>query len=456
MASVINRSQFFVLPKQAKHKEHERKFRSRKQAEEYQKELNAVGITARIEQPEFGSWEATIRVKDGKGERHEDRKIFNSQQEAEDWAAGEESKVLQLRKENLGIKTNKLLLKEAVDIWFEKKVKGKLRGEKNIAYDIPKVKAIFGERPLDDIKQADIRKFRDDLLKLGYAASTLLNFSQIINGTYKYFIKEKDFKGENPGNIEWPKPDNVKPAPKFDDDDDLDGPDEISDQTRLFNAIQKRSPWILPLVKFALECAARRGEMMALKWSCVRVKEQTVHFPHEKHDWLKPNSELKGRTIPLFPSLEKILDEIQPDKKKRNPDDLIFKGTLNSVTKAFSACAEKAEMELTFHDLRKIGTSRLSKKLSVLQLQAVTGHRDIVTLTRRYYHADLKGILDAITNNSAVFDIERCVVALEIDCATKTANLARYFYQQRRPKKEIIRDGQSYIIITDKELSIDV
>jgi hypothetical protein len=91
-----------------------------------------------------------------------------------------------------------------------------------------------------------------------------------------------------------------------------------------------------------------------------------------------------------------------------------------------------------------------------LQLQAVTGHRDIVTLTRRYYHADLKGILDAITNNSAVFDIERCVVALEIDCATKTANLARYFYQQRRPKKEIIRDGQSYIIITDKELSIDV
>ena len=51
MASVINRSQFFVLPKQAKHKEHERKFRSRKQAEEYQKELNAVGITALIEQP---------------------------------------------------------------------------------------------------------------------------------------------------------------------------------------------------------------------------------------------------------------------------------------------------------------------------------------------------------------------------------------------------------------------
>lgn len=41
--------------------------------------------------------------------------------------------------------------------------------------------------------------------------------------------------------------------------------------------------------------------------------------------------------------------------------------------------------DLTFHDLRRVGTSKLSKKLSVPDLAATTGHRQINVLLQRYY-----------------------------------------------------------------------
>jgi len=43
---------------------------------------------------------------------------------------------------------------------------------------------------------------------------------------------------------------------------------------------------------------------------------------------------------------------------------------------------------VTFHDLRHVATTRLSKLLTnVLELSAVTGHRSIQTL-KRYYNPD--------------------------------------------------------------------
>lgn len=50
---------------------------------------------------------------------------------------------------------------------------------------------------------------------------------------------------------------------------------------------------------------------------------------------------------------------------------------------------------LTFHDLRHEATTRLARKLDVLDLSRMTGHRDLKSL-RRYYNPAAEEIADRL------------------------------------------------------------
>jgi integrase len=161
-----------------------------------------------------------------------------------------------------------------------------------------------------------------------------------------------------------------------------------------------RNQWLLPLVKLALETAMRRGELLSLQWENVDLDRQTAHLPDTKNG--------DARTVPLSTRAVAILKAIRPEGEGDAHAPLtgpVFATTAMALRKGFGRAVERARgqyiadclaarrqpaggflRDVHFHDTRHEAASRLAEKLSnVLELSAVTGHRDLRML-KRYYH----------------------------------------------------------------------
>ncbi|WP_147653685.1 tyrosine-type recombinase/integrase [Vulcaniibacterium gelatinicum] len=135
-----------------------------------------------------------------------------------------------------------------------------------------------------------------------------------------------------------------------------------------------RSPWMRPLVQFALETAMRQGEMLALRWADVDLERRIVRLRETKNG--------DARTVPLSSRAVAILRGLP-----RTDSEQVFPISGNAVKLAWRRATARAGLEdLHFHDLRHEATSRLAERLpNVVELAAVTGHRDLRMLAR-YYH----------------------------------------------------------------------
>lgn len=162
-----------------------------------------------------------------------------------------------------------------------------------------------------------------------------------------------------------------------------------------------RQSLLRPVFEFALETAMRQGEILALDWAHVELDGQTAHLPRTKNG--------QARTVPLSKRATEILRErrqaaaaaqkgVAPSRGPAFPlsTEALKQAWARTVKRARSAyeseCAESGQepdrrlLDLRFHDLRHEATSRLAEKLTnVIELAAVTGHKDIRML-QRYYH----------------------------------------------------------------------
>lgn len=163
-----------------------------------------------------------------------------------------------------------------------------------------------------------------------------------------------------------------------------------------------RNLWLAPLVRFALETAMRRGEMLSLRWENVDFKRRAAFLPDTKNG--------DSRDVPLSSRAVAILealpfqpdDDVQFDGYRRGS---VFPTTAMALRKGFCRAIERAQLkyaedcrkarqrpiprfleDVHFHDTRHEAASRIAEKLSnILELSAVTGHKDIRML-KRYYH----------------------------------------------------------------------
>lgn len=400
MASIINRSPYLVRPKSAKQADLAKLFRARKSADEYSAELSARGITCSVSQAPEGPWEAIVRIVGADGNKTSETRSFDSEREARKWAEAEEDKLKGLRSIGAPASAAKTRFEDAVEAWYQERG-SKLAGAKVISYNMPKVvEAIGADRPLDEVSVSVLRKWRDNMKSEGYSPSTVANFRQIISGTFKYWISEKDFPGVNPTRqIQWEKPDNVRTPPTLPSVPKAG--QAKSDEERLFDAIDSRSPWLRPIVEWAIETAMRRSEISRMEWEHLDFDEMRLRIPRTKNDWRKSNTEARGRELPLWPALVAILDRIQPDREKRIGK--VFPGTPSSYTHSFAGCAKLAGLkDFSFHSLRKVATGRLSKKLpNVAELSKITAHESLEVLAKVYYGVDLKELGDKIAGKQA-------------------------------------------------------
>lgn len=139
-----------------------------------------------------------------------------------------------------------------------------------------------------------------------------------------------------------------------------------------FGGVQ--NPWIKPLVEFALETGMRRSELLSLKWLDIDLVCRTAYLETTKNG--------ESRTVPLSTRAANILQGLP-----RSTNGHVFPLSPDAVKKAFSRACERAGISgVVFHTLRHEATSRLAEKLSnVIELAAVTGHKDLRML-QRYYH----------------------------------------------------------------------
>ena len=160
---------------------------------------------------------------------------------------------------------------------------------------------------------------------------------------------------------------------------------ERNDGWRAINAkeaqalVQALPDYLKPLVITALNCGARRGELLALKWEHVRLdlKEPILSFTDTKG--------ARRRDVPANEAIVQALRRLPRDSEcvfTRNGRPLgDFRG-------AFRTACRKAGIGdgFRFHDLRhSYATAARDANMDIRTLQTILGHRTIA-MTMRYTH----------------------------------------------------------------------
>jgi integrase len=153
----------------------------------------------------------------------------------------------------------------------------------------------------------------------------------------------------------------------------------IDETNALFEALKptgRRSIWMLPLVRLALETAMRRSELLGLRWEHIDFIRRTIFLQLTKNG--------ASRTVPLSTHAIQILTEIP-----RSIDGRVFPVTHEVVSQAFDRARKQAgAKDIRFHDLRHMAITKLAEKLpNLIELSAVSGHKSLAML-KRYYHPD--------------------------------------------------------------------
>lgn len=190
-----------------------------------------------------------------------------------------------------------------------------------------------------------------------------------------------------------------RPAPSKARDRRLQGDEESRILAVLEADDDRRNKWVGPFFRFALETAMRRGEVLALDWKHVDLEARTAHLPDTKNG--------TARTVPLSSRAIAVLRGLLQEEEgiKTLPTGNVFPISADAVKKAWQRALRTARKEyeaecqqngkkpvegflvgLRVHDLRHEATSRIAEKLdNILELSAVTGHKD-VRMLKRYYH----------------------------------------------------------------------
>lgn len=129
----------------------------------------------------------------------------------------------------------------------------------------------------------------------------------------------------------------------------------------------------------ALETAMRRGEIWGLDWERIHLQRRFVTLPETKNG--------SKRDVPLSARAVELFEKLRPKESGR-----VFDVPIESGGQIFRRAVKLAGIEgLTFHDARHTAITRLARKLDMLDLARMVGHRDPRSLTI-YYNATAEDI----------------------------------------------------------------
>jgi len=153
--------------------------------------------------------------------------------------------------------------------------------------------------------------------------------------------------------------------------------DRVLSQEEYARLLARCPAHLLPIVKLAYHTGMRQGEIMALTWDKVDLKEGFIHLQPED---CKTE---EGRSVPLHPEVIETLKAMPGGL----PGDKVFTYKGNSVAcikKSFATARGEAGIEdFVFHDMRHTATTnwRLQGH-DYIRIMAATGQKTMSTFKR--------------------------------------------------------------------------
>ena len=222
---------------------------------------------------------------------------------------------------------------------------------------------------LDELKPYHMAEWRDKRLG-SVVAGTVLREWGLISHAFNLAINEWGWMTENPLK-KVTKPKTPQPRNRRFVDDEI---------TRLLMALgydynektANTGARVGAAMLFAIETAMRAGELLTLTWDNVDTEARVAHLPMTKNGF--------SRDVPLSQEAVRIINQVRIDGAES-----IFCLTENQLDKLFQIAKRRAVItDLHFHDTRAEAITRLSKKVDILTLAKISGHRDLKILQGYY------------------------------------------------------------------------
>ena len=231
--------------------------------------------------------------------------------------------------------------------------------------------------PLNQVGRADIVDWRERRLK-EVSPATVARELSTIKAVFTWATRELGWYAVSPAaNVSPPK----KPLPRVrrvsDDEVALlmtacgleDGQQPINKTQQAVHAF-----------RLAIETAMRAGELLSLKWENIDFNLRVAHLEMTKNG--EPRDvPLSSRAIELL----RLMEGLHPVK--------VFTVAPGTMDVLFRRVRDLADLkDLHFHDSRAEALTRLSKKVDVMRLARISGHKDIKILYNTYYRETAEDI----------------------------------------------------------------
>lgn len=290
-------------------------------------------------------------------------KTFKTKGQAQNWAAQVEAAIVNGTFESPTEKT----FADAIHR-YAKEVSVTKRGER---WEIIRLnswlKLPFAHYPLGDVITPILANWRDERLKT-VKSSTVNRELNLMSSVFEQARREWQWITINPLH-DVKRPLNPKHRERLFSDDERDrivaalGFDELK-------PIETKQQIIAVAFLFALETAMRREEITALEWDRINMDQRFLSLSLTKNG--------DSRDVPLSKRAVSLLVLLKGFGKPFP----VHRDVLSTLFRR--ACITAKIQDANFHDARATALTKLSKKLNVLELARMVGHRDIRSLQVYY------------------------------------------------------------------------
>ena len=252
----------------------------------------------------------------------------------------------------LYVAKEKLTLDEWYKTWLEEYKKNRVKLGTYTSYEKyyqSVIKSRLGSRNLNDIRGEHIQKLYNDLVKEGYAISSIKIVSAVLNGCFKQ-AERNGLIERNPVKLaELPRQTEKKTRQAM-----------TREQQSLFMEYAKES-YLYHFFEVMLRTGMRKGEMQGLKYPDIDRKANVIHVRRtlkyiEHHGYIEdtPKTRTSTRDIPLTAA---VLEHIEAQRnywgfKVVNMNQYIF---CNERGEALSRERIQAEIDRTIKRIRAAG-----------------------------------------------------------------------------------------------------
>lgn len=317
---------------------------------------------ASFHRTENGKWRALVARK---GKRKS--KTFRTKQEAKDWAARQEYVIL--NKDDVDSKTS---FGDMLDR-YAREVSTRKKGAR---WEIIRIEKIRRDKiariGMGDLTAADFAGWRDRRL-LEVKPSSVNREMVLMSSALNVAVKEWGMIRENPmKDVRKPK----KPPAR----ERLVTEGEIERMAFVagddLNTVTARA---FHCFLFAIETGMRAGEIARLRREDINGRVARLHHTKNGHPRDVPLSNEAMRLVETLPTLEPV-----------------FGLRVDQIDALFRKVRDKAGVKgLTFHDSRHTAITRLSRKLDVLALAKMVGHKNLNELLT-YYDESAESLADRL------------------------------------------------------------